>query len=642
MSNTPERYKRAHELFHAALNIEPAGRSEFLAEACASDREMLDEVQSLIAAHEQEGSFINSPAGKAAAELLAGVRGVSFIGESLGSFKILSLLGRGGMGEVYLAHDSKLGRKVALKVLPEECTKDEDRLRRFALEAKAASALNHPNIVTVYEIGHTSSHEYIATEYVEGETLRSRLSRTRMSLRDVLDAAIQLAGALSAAHAAGIIHRDIKPENIMLRPDSYVKILDFGLAKLTAFRPPGLSSPPADLEAATLVRMDTEPGMMVGTPYYLSPEQARGKDADTRSDIFSLGVVIYEMLAGCRPFGGESKLDALISTLEKEPPPLKHHASGVPSELQRIVSKALCKDREERYQTSRDIWIDLKNLREDLAFEAKLELSRSPEETRDPVPTTGQLAAIATAESHGAVRTNASGLEGPLIGKKRVAVIGFSVALLVAALAAIAVLVWPRASSPPLTSFSAVPVAPDRELSYWALVQKPDGKQFDLAGDETMNFEKRYRVRLNFESPQSGYLYIINEGPVQGTPLTILFPSSTSNNGSSFISANQQIQVPQEVKADKNKGWLQFDDQEGIEKIWLVWSADSVSELEAVKSFANPRDQGVIANAGSNDAVRQFLKLHATANSSLERGKRVARVSGHGAILTHIINLDHY
>ena len=326
MANTAERLKRAQELFHAALPLEPGARTAFLVEACAPDQELLDEVQSLISAHELEGSFIDSPAGQPVAEMLASVRAESYVGQTVGAFRILAQLGRGGMGEVYLAQDSKLGRKVALKLLPEEFTKKEGSVRRFALEAITASGLNHPNIVTVYEIGQTGASQYIATEYIEGETLREHFARGRMSLREVLDVVIQIAGALAAAHGAGIIHRDIKPENVMLRPDGYVKVLDFGLAKLTTWRPPGAPASAVDTEAATLVSANTEAGAVMGTVYYLSPEQARGQDLDTRTDIFSLGVMTYEMLAGQRPFSGATGMDTIISTLEKEPPQLVHYA----------------------------------------------------------------------------------------------------------------------------------------------------------------------------------------------------------------------------------------------------------------------------------------------------------------------------
>jgi serine/threonine protein kinase len=634
MANTPERLKKVQELFHAALALDPGLRTEFLSDACASDRGMLDEVRSLISSHEQEGSFIDSPAGQAAAEMVASSRAASFVGESLGSFRILSLLGRGGMGEVYLAQDSKLGRKIALKILPEEFTKNEDRLRRFTLEAKAASALNHPNIVTVYEIGRTSSYEYIATEYVEGETLRSHLSRGRMSLRDVLDAVIQLAGALSAAHAAGIIHRDIKPENIMLRPDGYVKILDFGLAKLTASRPPGLSSPIADVEAeATLVKMDTEPGVMVGTPYYLSPEQARGLDVDARADIFSLGVVIYEMLAGCRPFGGESKLDALISTLEREPPPLKRYALEVPADLQRIVTKALCKDRNERYQTARDLWIDLKNLREELAFEAKLERSSPPElnATEAATPPVQETVVTNSAQANDTSSLRRQWLSPPVIGVLIVAVIGI-----------VGVKAW--LSSAPTRSDVPQPAAIERSLNYWVTVQKyRDGKPyrepFRLPGE--ILFEKDDQVRLHVGSPQDGHLYIFNEGPPRNgepPPLNVLFPSPTANNGLSLVSSGQTIDIPRQ-------SWFRFDQEEGTEKLWLVWSARSIPELEMTKEFANDKDRGVIGSPGLDRSVKDFLSKTQSASKptvAKDDASKETRVNANGDTVVHVLALEHH
>ncbi|HSO73428.1 MAG TPA: serine/threonine-protein kinase, partial [Blastocatellia bacterium] len=505
MANTPERLKKVQELFHQALPLEPPARSVFLAEACGSDRELLDEVRSLISAHEREGSFIDSPAAQPVAEMLASVRSESYVGQTVGSFRILSQLGRGGMGEVYLAQDSKLGRKVALKLLPEELTRREDLVRRFGLEAKAASGLNHPNIVTVYEIGQTGSSHYIATEYIEGETLRQHFARGRMSLREVLDVVIQVAGALAAAHIEGIVHRDIKPENIMLRPDGYVKILDFGLAKLTSFNPPGSSPPSADLEAATLVKMDTEPGALVGTPYYLSPEQARGLNVDARADIFSLGVMTYEMLAGRRPFGGDTTLDALISTLEKEPAPLANSAPGAPAELQRIVSKALRKDREDRYQTIKDMWIDLKNLREELAFEAKRERSNPPAMSfPEPVTTPVQQSVVT-----GSAQAIASSSH-----TKRWLVPAIVGALIVAAIGIVGVKAW--LSSAPVPSNVPPAFVAQRELNYWVTVQKyrdgkPYGEPFRLPGE--ILFEKDYRVRLHFASQQEGRLYIFNEGP---------------------------------------------------------------------------------------------------------------------------------
>jgi len=274
------------------------------------------------------------------------------------------------MGEVYLAQDTKLDRKVALKILPAEVAADRGRMNRFVQEAKAASALNHPNILTIHEIDQTDSTHFIVTEFIEGETLRERMRNASVKLGEVLDVAVQIASALAAAHAVGIVHRDIKPENIMLRRDGIVKVLDFGLAKLTERVPPES----VDTEAPTSVK--TDPGTVVGTAIYMSPEQARGLQVDARTDIFSLGVLIYEMLAGRLPFEGSNTNEIVASILsDKEPPPLARYARDVSAELERIVSKALRKDREERYQTSKDLLIDLKGLREELEFERKRERS---------------------------------------------------------------------------------------------------------------------------------------------------------------------------------------------------------------------------------------------------------------------------
>ena len=275
------------------------------------------------------------------------------------------------MGEVFLAQDTRLGRKVALKLLRSDFTRNEERLRRFRQEAQAASALNHPNILTIHEIGQDHSIHFMATEYVEGETLRQHISRARITLGQALDVTVQMASALAAAHQAGIIHRDIKPENIMLRTDGYVKVLDFGLAKLA--QPKAI-----DTVAPTLAKVETEPGVVMGTVSYMSPEQARGLAVDARTDIWSLGVMIYELAAGRQPFEGETASDVMSLILQKEPPPVAHSWPEVPSELERIVRKALRKDKEERYQTIKDLLIDLKNLRKELELEAELERSSLP------------------------------------------------------------------------------------------------------------------------------------------------------------------------------------------------------------------------------------------------------------------------
>jgi serine/threonine-protein kinase len=279
------------------------------------------------------------------------------------------------MGEVYLAQDTKLDRRVALKILPGDVAGDRNRMSRFVQEAKAASGLNHPNIITIYEIEQIDSVNFIATEFIDGETLRERMRKTSpMRLGEVLDLGAQIASALSAAHAAGIVHRDIKPENLMLRGDGIVKVLDFGLAKLTERVPPES----VDTEAPTSFK--TEPGTVVGTATYMSPEQARGLDIDGRTDIFSLGVVLYELAAGCLPFAGSTCSEVVASLLsEKEPQPLARYAREVPAELERIVSKALRKEREQRYQTTKDLLLDLQSLKQQMEFEAKLERSMPPE-----------------------------------------------------------------------------------------------------------------------------------------------------------------------------------------------------------------------------------------------------------------------
>jgi len=295
-----------------------------------------------------------------------------------GHYKILSPIGTGGMGEVYLAQDTKLERKVALKILPEKFTVDSDRIRRFVQEAKAASALNHPNIITIYEIGESDGTNYIATEFIEGKTLRGLIGEHSLRLADVLDVAIQIAEALAAAHTVGIVHRDIKPENIMIRRDGYVKVLDFGLAKLTEQQ----QDFKADSEAATRQFVKTNPGVLMGTMTYMSPEQARGKVVDTRSDVFSFGIMFYEMIAGRLPFEGESMTDVWAAILNQEPLPLARFVADVPKELQRIVSKTLRKKRAQRYQSTVDLLGDLKDLREELNHEAKLERSGAPNKPR--------------------------------------------------------------------------------------------------------------------------------------------------------------------------------------------------------------------------------------------------------------------
>src|SRR5437867_8230137 len=368
---TPERWQQVKQIFQSALERNPAERSAFLNQACADDPALRSEVESLISSHDQAGDSIEAMAVEAATEMLASDPAGPIVGKQIGHYQVVSRIGRGGMGEVFLAQDASLGRKVALKLLRSDFTRIEERLRRFQQEARAASALNHPNILTIHEIGHDGSLHFMATEYVEGETLRQHLSRARITVGQTLDVAVQVASALAAAHQAGIIHRDIKPENIMLRTDGNVKVLDFGLAKLTEPKT-------IDTAAPTLPQVETAPGVVMGTFSYMSPEQARGLAVDARTDIWSLGVMIYEMAAGRQPFEGETASDVMSLILQKEPPPLAYSWPEVPGELERIVRKALRKDKEERYQTIKDLLIDLRNLRKELELSAEMERSAPP------------------------------------------------------------------------------------------------------------------------------------------------------------------------------------------------------------------------------------------------------------------------
>ena len=287
------------------------------------------------------------------------------------------------MGEVYLAEDTRLDRQVALKILPQEFAEDSDRMNRFVREAKSASALNQPNIITIHEIGEAEGTHFIASEYIQGETLHTRLKQTPLDLKTTLDIAIQVASALNAAHKAGIIHRDIKPENVMIRPDGLVKILDFGIAKLSTKR----AEPTAEEAATALKQQGTSPGVIIGTANYMSPEQARGKAVNAQSDIFSFGIVLYEMVTGQRAFTGENAVDVIGAILHKEPTPLNQLAPELPHEIERIINKTLRKDPDVRYQTAGDLLTDLKDAKQELEFQDKLERAVAPQSQRPETQT---------------------------------------------------------------------------------------------------------------------------------------------------------------------------------------------------------------------------------------------------------------
>jgi serine/threonine-protein kinase len=360
----PERLKALDEIFHDALDLPPERRAAFLDEACANDSRLRSEIETLIFAHDQSGDFIEGSAADVAAVML---RSGELYGKRVAQYEVDELLGTGGMGEVYLATD-RMGRKVALKVLAARLVQDRQYVTRFLHEARALLALNHPNIVTVYDIGEAEGIYYIASELIEGETLRAELSRGRLTLGQALEIAIQIGTAIAAAHDKGVVHRDIKPENVMLRGDGYVKMLDFGIAKLTEqFRGPQGASAPAGTHLETTV------GVVIGTAAYMSPEQARGAQVDARVDVWSCGAVLYEMVSGQVPFAGGSAAEVIARVLEREPAPLASVVKDPPAELQRILTRALMKDPAERYQSITEMLGDLKALRQDLEFSEKLQ-----------------------------------------------------------------------------------------------------------------------------------------------------------------------------------------------------------------------------------------------------------------------------
>jgi eukaryotic-like serine/threonine-protein kinase len=359
----PERYKKIKEIFQSVLDAPVEKRSEVLDEKCGDDLSMQAEVRRLLTAYDT--GYLERPAFEALAEPIKQYDLQP--NSAIGHYTIVNKIGAGGMGEVYLAQDQKLRRHVAVKLLPEMCTQDADRLSRFQQEARAVSALNHPNILTIHEIGESDNTHYIATEYIDGETLRARLNRGKVPVREALDIAVQCVSALAAAHENGIIHRDIKPENIMLRRDNLVKVLDFGLAKLVE-----RESVSTGDDAVEERYVKTEPGVIMGTVQYMSPEQVRGHATDARSDIWSLGTVIYEMVSGQPAITGENAADLIAEIVRAHPEPLSQIVDNVPERLDEIVSKTLEKSPDERYQTAKDLLVDLKRLKRKLDLEIEI------------------------------------------------------------------------------------------------------------------------------------------------------------------------------------------------------------------------------------------------------------------------------
>ncbi|HEY6215932.1 MAG TPA: protein kinase [Pyrinomonadaceae bacterium] len=389
-----ERWQQVESLYHATLEKDPRERSAFLVHACDGDETLRREVESLLAFDAHAEQFIESPALEVAVKMMADESSKSIAaGDRFNQYRILSQLGAGGMGEVYLAEDTSLRRKVALKFLPVVLTKDKAHLRRFEVEARAVAALSHPNVCTIHEVIETEDGRHcIVMEYIAGMTLRERMLKGRISINEALEIAIQIASALSSAHNEGIVHRDIKPENVMLREDGYVKVLDFGLAKLAETTPDS-----ADSAAETRsIEVKTLPGVLMGTVAYMSPEQARGLPVDVRTDVWSLGVVLYEMVAGRQPFQGPTPTDVIIGIAEREPTPLAEFAPEA-SQLEQVIAQTLAKDRNDRYGTASEALVDLKNLKRELELGTDLNTTRRLKHVARPPSRTRTLALLGVA-----------------------------------------------------------------------------------------------------------------------------------------------------------------------------------------------------------------------------------------------------
>src|SRR5687768_2531175 len=396
-----ERLQQVSPIFRQAVELSPDERAAFLETACAGDATLRSDVERLIFAHEQAGSFIESPAFERAAELLTDETAASIVGQLIAHYRIVAPLGRGGMGEVYLASDTKLERSVALKFLPSDVASDKERMRRFIQEAKAAATLNHPNIAHIYEVGETGDTHFIAMEYVDGVTLGDKIHRERAPLGKLLMYLTQVAAGLAKAHAAGIVHRDLKPDNVMITRDDYAKILDFGLAKLVEpQRASGAARPSSGDTATAILAQHSTPGMIMGTVGYMSPEQAQGKvrELDHRSDIFSFGCILFEAATRQKPFEGKDPLDSLHKIVHAPTPQIKDVDSAAPDELQRIVRRCLAKDPDKRYQSIKEVAIELDELGQDLKDRTNLDHSVPPQSISGESPSGSAVATMGSTQ----------------------------------------------------------------------------------------------------------------------------------------------------------------------------------------------------------------------------------------------------
>ena len=520
---------------------------------------------------------------------------------------------------MYSAHDATLNRLVALKVVRADARLDKLQ-ERFREEALAASALNHPNILTIYELGETDDARFIASELVEGQTLRQILKARpgRLPFADLLTIAQQIASALSAAHAAGIVHRDIKPENVMVRPDGYVKVLDFGLAKRTL-------ATQGDGDAPTALL--TEPGVLLGTVLYMAPEQVRGLPVDARADVWAFGCVLYEMATGQSPFIGKTTADILAAVLDREPVPPTSLRTDVPLGLAAIIARALAKDPGGRFPTMTDVADALRvvarGLESPASSDSHAEVATAAVD--GPAPTTQ------TADIPPGPRANG----GSAARSRRAMVVGLATVAIGVALTAWA-LRNTGAGAPPAAPVAAPPAL---TLRVWLTVQKfRDGKpyqtEFISSGQEV--FESGWKFRLNASSPDRTHLYVVNEGNGDGnaTTLHLLFPAPGTNGGSAQLSPGGAMQT----------GWYVFTENQGTESFWLVAARDPLPQLEAVKGVVNPRDQGLVSDAAQLAAIRALIARAGPRPPSVEKDQQLKHTVLKSAepVLAYVMGLEHH
>jgi hypothetical protein len=499
-------------------------------------------------------------------------------GSRVDRYVVREQLGAGGMGEVYSAHDPTLNRLVALKVVKADAQLDklDERFRR---EAWAASSLNHPNILTIYELGETNGTRFIASELVEGQTLRRILKARpgRLPFHEVLDISQQIASALSAAHAAGIVHRDIKPENVMVRADGYVKVLDFGLAK---------RAPTAEMEHDTPTLM-TAPGVLLGTVLYMAPEQVRGLPVDARADVWAFGCVLYEMVTGQSPFIGKTTADILAAVLDREPVAPVSLRTDVPTGLVAIIARALAKDPAERFQTMADVGEALRAVGRGL--DAQIVSGGHPELETAAVDAPSAAESLPGATTDAKVRSRRAMVLA-------LATVGVGIALTAWALRDTGT------EAPPAPPATPIVAPPAQTLRVWLTVQKMrDGKPFEDAftssGQEI--FESGYKFRLNASSADRTYLYVVNEGQAAGgaTTLHLLFPTPLVHDGSALLTPDTPMQT----------SWYVFTEHKGTENFWLVASANPAPAFEAVKGVVNETDRGLISQPAQLAAIQAVL-----------------------------------